>query len=91
MSITLWARVGDSGEYEEFSDLDKLINHFNPLSVGRVTHWINSGPGVGFTTENFHGYDFISCYWGDDNADLIRPLDNAERRRLESELVEVYL
>jgi len=90
MSSTLWARVGDGGAYEEFDDLDELIEHFNLLGVGRVDHWIDGGPGIGFATENFHGYDFVSCYWGDGNADLIRPLMSWERKHVENRLEEVY-
>ena len=26
--------------------------------------------GVGIETVNYHGYDFVSLFWGDDNADL---------------------
>ena len=88
----LWVRVGDAGEYESFgNDLDALLDYLNDLSVGQVDHWIDSGPGVGFATPNYHGYDFISCYWGDANANLVRPLNGAERAAAEAGLAEAFI
>jgi len=58
----LWVRVGDAGEYEPFDSLDDALNYLNELSVGQVDHWIDGGPGIGFATPNYHGYDFISLF-----------------------------
>ena len=72
--LRLWVRVGDGGEYEAFGDdLEDLIGYLNELCVGTVTNWIDAGPGVGFDRE-FYGYDFISLFWGDANADLVAHL-----------------
>ena len=74
MSEQLWLRVGDAGDYENFGDdLAALLDYLNELNVGTVTGWIDAGPGVGFATPNYHGHDFVSLFWGDDRADLVRP------------------
>jgi hypothetical protein len=87
----LWVRVGDAGEYESFDSLGDALAHLNDLSVGQVDHWIDGGPGVGFATPNYHGHDFISLFWGDDDANLTAHLDADERSDVEAGLEEVYI
>ena len=72
-------------------DLAALLDYLNELNVGAVTGWIDAGPGVGFATPNYHGYDFISLFWGDADANLIRPLDDAERAAVKAGLQEAYI
>ena len=92
MSEQLWLRVGDAGDYENFGDdFDALLEYLNELHVGSVTGWIDGGPGVGFATPNYHGYDFVSLFWGDAQADLVRPLDDAERTAVAAGLQEAYI
>ena len=43
----IWVRVGDSGDYEPFINLDDAIDYLNELHVGQVTGWVEGGPGVG--------------------------------------------
>jgi len=86
MNETLWIRTGDTGEYESFgNDFGALVEHLQELHAGPVESWID-GPGVGFATANFPGHNLISCYWGDADADLVRPLDAAERAIVEAGL-----
>jgi hypothetical protein len=87
----LWIRVGDAGEYESLDSLDDALDYLNELSVGQVDRWIDGGPGVGFATPNYHGYDFISLFWGDDDANLIRALDGQERAAVEAGLEEAFI
>ncbi len=90
-SRNVWIRVGDAGEYEPFFDMAEALEYLNELRVGNVTGWIEGGPGVGFETPNFHGYDFISCFIGDCHADLIRPLSARERVAVEAGLEEAFI
>jgi hypothetical protein len=92
MSAQLWLRVGDAGNYENFGDdLAALLDYLNDLNAGTVTGWIDAGPGVGFATPNYHGYDFISLFWGNAQADLVRPLNHAERAAVEAGLEEAFI
>jgi len=83
----LWIRVGDAGEYEKFDDLDAAIEYLNELCVGKITDWIQDG----FETVNFHGRDYISCYWGVANAHQIPDLDDSEKEHIENGLEKNYL
>ena len=87
----LWMRVGDCGAYENFGDdLAGLIDFLNELQAGEVTGWRND-IGLGCETINYHGYDFISLYWGDADANPIRELDEEERLVVEERLEEAYI
>lgn len=87
----LWIRVGDAGEYEPFDGIQEAVDYLNELGVGLATNWTNGPCAVGFETPNFHGCDCISCFWGDSDANLIRPLDAGEKAAVEGCLEEVYL
>ncbi|MGO9115511.1 MAG: hypothetical protein ACLP9L_40385, partial [Thermoguttaceae bacterium] len=66
--MLLWIRVGDAGDYQSHGDIYSAVDDLNAYEVGEITKWIDGGPGVGFATENYYGYDFVSCFWGDDKA-----------------------
>lgn len=83
-----WIRVGDQGDYQPVDDLDAVIESLNEWQVGEVTGWVEGGRGVGVETTKCYGYDFISLFWGDDQANLIRPLDAEERATVDEGLVE---
>lgn len=91
MSKYIWVRVGDTGEYESFDSLNDALDYLNELSAGQVTRWVDGGMGVGIETVNYHGYDFISLFWGDDDADLTAHLNDAERAEVEAGLEEAFI
>jgi hypothetical protein len=83
-----WVRVGDQGDYQPVDDLDAVIGTLNEWRVGEVTAWVDGGIGVGIETTECYGYDFISLFWGDDQANLIRPLNGWERAKVEEGVTE---
>ncbi len=85
-----WIRVGDQGDYQPVDDLDAVIDNLNEWRVGEVTAWVESGIGVGIETEHCYGYDFISLFVGNKEANLVRPLNARERDRVEAKLEAVY-
>jgi hypothetical protein len=88
----LWVRVGDAGEYEPFGDdLDAVLDWLNELRAGEVTGWVLGGIGVGLETVNYWGYDFVSLFWGDADANLVRELDSEERAAVEAGLEEAFI
>lgn len=89
--MKLWIRLGDAGDYQAFDSLADAIDYLNELSAGEIFDWTTGPMGVGFDTANYWGEDFISCFWGDDEANLIRPLDHGERVVMENGLVEAYV
>jgi len=89
--LLVWVRVGDMGQYESFDSLDDALDYLNELSAGQVTGWVEGGTGVGIETVNYHGYDFVSLFWGDDGANLTSRLNEDERMEVEEGLKEVYV
>jgi len=89
--LVLWVRVGDAGDYQCVDSLDDAIDYLNELKAGRVTGWVEGGIGVGIETVNYHGYDFISLFWGDFGANLTAPLDADDCMEVEEGLEEVYV
>jgi hypothetical protein len=89
--LLVWVRVGDAGEYESFDSLDDALDYLNELKAGEVTGWVAGGVGVGIETVNYHGYDFISLFWGDDDANLTAHLDANERLDVEAGLEAAFI
>jgi hypothetical protein len=89
--LLVWVRVGDMGEYESFDSLDDALDYLNELKAGEVTAWVDGGMGVGVETVNYHGYDFVSLFWRDDDANLTAHLDAEERMEVEEGLEKVYI
>lgn len=91
MNEQLWIRVGDAGEYEPFDGVEEALEYLNELNVGEVSGWVDGRYAVGFETPNYHGIDCISCFWGDADANLTRPLSGEERTLMEANLLEAYI
>ena len=89
--LLVWVRVGDMGEYESFDCLDDALDYLNELKAGEVTGWVEGGMGVGIETVNYYGYDFISLFWGDDDANLTAHLDANERLDVEAGLETAFI
>ena len=85
--MLIWARVGDGGEYESFPELGECIEYLNSLGVGTVESWRTGG----FFTPNYWGLDYVSLYWGDSSANLLRELDDEERATVECGLVDAFI
>jgi hypothetical protein len=85
----LWIRIGDAGDYNEVGDIYAAVDDLNAMEVGEVGCWIDGGPGIGFDTPNYHGHDFVSCFWGDAEANLIRALNADEKAYIENNLEAV--
>lgn len=87
IATLVWVRVGDSGEYESFDDLQEVVDYLNELRVGRVDHWRSAG----IETENYWGHDYISLFHGDSDGNLKSDLLPDERVFVEDNLSENYL
>lgn len=84
MDSLLWVRIGDAGEYISFDNLDDAIDYLNELRVGQATGWTQAG----FETPNYHGQDYVSIYWGDNDTNHLADLDDDEQEHIESGLEE---
>jgi len=85
----LWVRIGDAGEYEKCDDLDDAIEYLNELRVGKITGWVKGG----FETQNFHGQDYVSIFYGDYQANHLIDIgeDEDEGQEYHRQYVECNL
>jgi hypothetical protein len=83
-----WIRVGNEGDYQPVDDIAAVVETLNEWQAGEVTGWVESAIGTGVETLSYYGFDFVSLFWGDSKANLIRPLDANERSTVEAGLVE---
>ena len=81
--LSLWLRIGDGGEYVAHGDdLIGAIQQMIDEGVGKLLDFV---PG-GFTTEHFHGNNYISLYYGDQEKNFKSDLDTRERHIVELRL-----
>ena len=85
------AASGTWGSTNPSTLLTDALDYLNELKAGHVTGWVDGGLGVGIETVNYHGYDFVSIFWGDNDANLTVQLDADERMAVEEGLEEVYI
>jgi len=72
--LRLWMRLGDSSDYESFgTDLDAVVDQLREAGVHDVAQ-----TRAGITAPGFEGDNYISLYWGDSNAQLLRRLTKGE-------------
>ena len=72
--LHLWVRVGN-GEYENFGqDFDSLADYLHEcgINVSEVV-WLKSPDGL--TTSRYDGDNYVSLYWGDEEANLEKIAD----------------
>lgn len=80
MAGNLWLRIGDGGEYEHYGqDFSAAAGVLREFGASPPLYW----RGMGFECDQFRGNDYVSCFWGDDDAQPIRDLDREEREALQ--------
>lgn len=88
----LWLRLGDNADYESY-DLDisavseaiaETIRLYD-MSIEKIT-W-NSNGGL-MIYPFYEGYNYISLYWGDKDANLISDLTPNEQSEVENYIRE---
>lgn len=81
-----WMRLGDGGEYTSFGDIqeleDELRYYDEELGIGPVTQWTQ----YGFLTPEYKGNNYISIYFGDEEAQPLRELSPREKYTVEKTL-----
>ena len=74
-------RLGDMGDYETFGhDLDAAGLALREGGVRLPLEWFVSG--VGFQCGGYEGHDYVSCFWGDEDGNLTRALNEQEQEEL---------
>jgi hypothetical protein len=74
----LWLRIGDEDSYECFNELSEVAEILRQAFGGGDSLENVRMVAGGFTAEGYKGNNYISLYWGDKNADMIRSLTRKE-------------
>ncbi len=76
----LWTRLGDACEYEEWDwDLHAVASHF--LEFGIEPGQMQQIRG-GFVCPGFEQANYVSLYWGDEDANMLADLSGDEFQEL---------
>ena len=74
MNKILWMRLGDGGDYERFDGIGEAADS---LRENRVRGPYRKCMG-GIKAPGFQGNNYISLYWGDEDANLTQQLNDTE-------------
>ena len=75
----LWLRLGDMSEYEAFGDdLYAVADALLCSGVEDITRRQGGIEASGKEYCQFLGHNYISLFWGDTDAQIIRELNNKE-------------
>lgn len=88
----LWLRMGDAAEYEPHleiasaaDDIAIIIHEYcslhgedHEIAIDLLRPRRGKGGITGFEMPGFHGYNYISIFWGDDEAQIARGLTDEE-------------
>jgi len=79
----LWLRLGDHANYLPYDSLSEVIEFFNNINLHGPLTRANT---YGFQNEQFKGFNYISLFWGDIDAQVQAPLSDAELIELNNKL-----
>ena len=78
-STTLWVRAGDGDNYNAFDGFQDVADYLGEMGATSPLEWCNE---YGVSSPEFRGNNYISLFWGDDDAQPIRQLTTAERNEV---------
>mgnify|MGYP003149912856 CR=1 FL=1 len=80
--LYVWMRVGDQGDYESFNSVDEagydLAQYLDPDACYHDVRRYKGPALTGIEVGCYVGYDAVSLYWGDDDAQLEAELNHQE-------------
>lgn len=78
MQNKLWLRIGDQADYEEFDGIDDVITILKELEVDEDFGY---EPGK-LSCDGFSGWNYISIFFGDADAQPVRWLKVSEVNKI---------
>lgn len=75
----LWVRAGDADNYNAFDGFQEVADYLAEMGATFPLEWFNE---YGVTSPEYRGQNYISLFWGDDDAQPIRPLTVAEHNEV---------
>ena len=77
----VWIRLGDNGDYEPFDTPYDAGDRVGMFTSDREPRYISKG----IYLEGFEGDNYISLYWGDDDAQPVTDAELNESDKLDFE------
>jgi hypothetical protein len=81
--MTLWVRAGDGDNYNGFDGLHEVADYLAEMGATGPLGWCNK---YGVTSPEYRGKNYISLYWGDEDAQPLRLLTVAEHNEINRQL-----
>ena len=78
-NLKLWTRAGDGDNYHDFDGLQEVADYLAEMGATAPLEWRND---FGVSSPEFRGKNYISVYWGDDDAQPIRSLTPDEHNEI---------
>jgi len=69
----LWLRLGDNAEYEDYGSIEEIKELFEELEL---TKDFRRRPSYGVANTEYRSLNYISLYWGDEEAQPIKPISD---------------
>ena len=82
----VWVRLGDSGEYEKLRTpygAGIYVGHSLPAETTIGDYPLNYRSGGVEILPDYRNLNYISLFWGDENGQWIRDLNNSEKGMFE--------
>jgi hypothetical protein len=74
--MKIWVRAGDGDNYNGFDGIHETADYLAEMGATDPLERCNE---YGVTSPEFRGNNYISLFWGDDDAQPIRSLTTDER------------
>jgi len=88
----IWIRLGENGTYEWFEkDFSALAKYLVDMGITQISRWFTRDGGHGFVTPEFNGRDYVSCYWGDNDAQFEEDLSDKYKMLVENAVAEARI
>ena len=75
----LWVRAGDGDNYNAFDGFQEVADYLSEMGATVPLERCNE---YGVTSPEFRGQNYISLFWGDDDAQPIRSLTIDEQNEI---------
>lgn len=74
--VWLWLRLGDVAEYEKYDSIEEVKDLFEEF--GLTKDFYRGFGRYGIANSEYKGYNYISLYYGDDEAQPIKEISDSE-------------
>jgi len=78
-NLKLWVRAGDGDSYNGFDGFHEVADYLSEMGATNSLERCNK---YGVTSPEFQGRNYVSLFWGDDDAQPTRSLTTGEHKEV---------